>query len=237
MSSNYQTNYIRRRGGAGKFLAVLAVFILCVSLFVGVFWWNGREYAGVSLSQTYYFLVRDCEDTTASAVAGEVYFSGGAGYLLETGGKNSVVLACYFSQVTAESVRRTVTEKGVEARVLALSPERFSLNGKSAAQARRIEMNAETADTCAHILYDTANALERTEYSQEEARAAVRGVVKALKGLRIGNGEKGYSEWNAALASAERKGTEIAEGIVFAKDLRYLQTQLCFSVVNIADYF
>ncbi|MGN1078320.1 MAG: hypothetical protein ACI4ST_07360 [Candidatus Gallimonas sp.] len=226
--------YAGRRGSAKFLLAVLAAFLCTLCLFAGIFWWSGRDYARVTFDETYYFLVRDCEDTTASAVSGQVYFSGGAGYLLER--ENAVVIACYFRESSANQVRDTLALKGVEARVLSLSPPDLELSGELAAQKARISSNAETLDSCAHILYDTANGLERTEISQDEARSALRGVIASLKGLCAENGE-GFSRWNAVVSQAVRKGTEIAEGILFARDLRYLQAQICMNVVRIGDYF
>jgi len=88
-------------------------------------------------------------------------------------------------------------------------------------------------------LYDTANALERTEYGQEEARVALSGVLKVIKGLREENAAIAtlYDVWNAELLRAERKAIEIYSGILFAKDIRYLQVQLCFTVLNLNRYF
>lgn len=236
-SYSYQTEGYRRNGGASTFLVVFGVFVLCVCLFVGIFYLNGLKSADVEFTQKYYFLVRDCEETTSAAVAGQVYFSGGAGYLLETDGESAVALACYFSQDKAESVQRTLSEKGTETHILSAEPQSVTLHGEKTVEKDRILSNVKTVDTCAKILYDTANGLERTELSQEEARAAVRGIVKVLSGLRAENTADCYERWNICLKEAERKGIEIAEGILFAKDVRYLQVQLCFSAVNFATYF
>lgn len=227
----------KRGDNAFTFLAVIAVFLFTVILFICVFCWYGRAYVRVSLDKTYYFLVRDCEDTTASAVAGQVYFLGGAGYLLEYNGENTVVLACYFKLTDAETVLQVIADKGVETRILTLKTEDFSLGGSKAAQKSKIAANIETTETSAEILYETANALERTDISQEQARAAVRGVVASLRGLRTENTESMYQSWNLALSSAEKRGAEIAEGILFAKDLRYMQTQLCMMIIKAKDYF
>ncbi len=224
-------------GSKKHFIVVLAVFTAIVCAFVGIVWWCGRAYARVTLTQKYWFLVRDCEDSTATAIIGNTYLSGGAGYLIETGGRQSVVIACYYSEVSARSVQRTMEEKGIETRIEKYRPRDFTLNGNSSECKDKIISNANTADTCAKILYDTANALERTQISQEEARAAVRGVVSSLKGLYEGNEESCFAQWNTALLRAERRGKEITSGIIFAKDLRYLQVQLCFSISNIGDYF
>ena len=157
--------------------------------------------------------------------------------MLVEGGGEAVVLACYFKRSDAEFVQANMTDKGVDTQVLALSSEDFTLNGGKTEQAKRISANAETVETCARVLYDTANGLERTDVSQDEARAAVRGVVTSLKGLREGNDGALYNNWNVALLSAAKRGTEIAEGIAFAKDLRYLQVELCLMIVNAKDYF
>lgn len=223
--------------GLFTFFAVLGVFLFTVILFVGVFWWYGEDYARVSLNRTYYFLVRDCEDATASAVAGQIYLSGGAGYLIEVDGASAVILSCYFKDTDCERVKNTLSEKGVETRLLALSTNDFSLQDSKAELRGRVEANAETVETCARMLYETANGLERTDISQEEARAAVRGVVTTLKGLRQGNKDESFELWNHELSDAERRGTEIAEGILFAKDLRYLQIELCMAILSIDVYF
>lgn len=227
----------RTVNGAVRFIAALGVFLFTVCLFIGLFWWYGRDYARISLEKEYYFLVRDCEDTTASAVAGQVYLSGGAGYLYERSGHNSVVLACYFRETDAERVQSAMLEKGIDIRILALSGRDFSLSGKAAAFCGAIESNIETVETCAHILFDAANGLERAELSQEEARVAVRGVVKSLKGLRLGCGDDFFALWAHKLVEAERRGAELSEGILFAKDLRYLQVELCMDILHADEYF
>lgn len=232
----YQTEGYRRNGGVSTFLDVFGIFVLCVCLFVGIFHLNGLQSTEVEFPQKYYFLARECEETTSSAVAGQVYFSGGAGYLLEANGQSAVALACYFTQEEAESVQRTLSEKGTETLILEMAPKTVTLHGEKTEEKERILSNAKTLDTCAKILYDAANGLERTTLSQEEARAAVRGVVKVLSGLRTENGSECYSRWNVCLKEAERRGIEIAEGILFAKDLRYLQVQLCYSAATIGGY-
>lgn len=224
---------MRARIGRGALCVSVLLFLFTTLLFVGIFY-RGRAIQTVRLSQEYYFLVRDCRETTADAVAGDIYLSGGAGYLLDD---DEVVVACYYAQTDAEYVRGVMESKGVDTRVVALQAKSFSLNGKRAASRARVEANAQTVDSCARILFDAANGLERAEIGQEEARAAVRGVVKSLAGLRGGNEEGVFSLWNVALLRAERRGKELAEGILFSKDLRYLQVALCVTVLHCADCF
>lgn len=207
------------------------MFLLTVAVFVSLFWWYGRESVRISPDREYYFLVKDCEETTVSAVAGQVYRAGGAGYPMEVNGRCCVALACYFRLTDAERVLTSMEEKGAVARIVTLSSRDFTLRGADAALKERVEGNLQTAETCARILYDGANGLERTSLTQEEAKTAVRGATKALKGLCARNTEALFARWNALLLPAVRRGGELDGDILFSKDLRALQTQLCLAVL------
>ncbi len=228
----FGANYHRR--GWKAFFLLLALFSGVVALFLGALRWSTRKYAEVVFDEEYFFLVQDCVSETAGAVAGQVYLSGGAGYLL---GDDAVVLACYFSEEDAHFVQENMAGKGVETRIVRRASDPLSLEGDRAALSEQVRANARTADSCARMLFDAANGLERAELSQEEARTAVKGVRASLKGLRAANGEGDFAAWNALLLRAERRGAEIASGILFAKDLRYLQAELCFAVSEIAEVF
>ncbi len=231
------STYSRKTSRAYTFFAVLGIFLFTVCLFVGIFWWYGRDYAKISLERTYYFLVRDCEDTTASAVSGQVYLSGGAGYLLEMEGESVVVLSCYFKLTDGERVQSIMEGKGIETRLISLKAEDFTLKDEDAEFKKKVSENIETVETCAKMLYESANGLERNDITQDHARATVKGVVSSLKGLQTGNTEKFFLPWNAELSFAEKRGRELAEGILFAKDLRYLQVQLLLNIIHANEYF
>lgn len=208
-----------------------------VCLFSFTVWWNGRAYARISLSNTYYLLIRACEEETAVSVSTQVYLSGGAGYLIKANGKNSVVLAGYRKERDAAFVRRVMAEKDVETQIVECACSDFELTGNDAVYAERIEQNVSTLDSAIWLLYDIANGLERSEISQDAARSGVRGVVSAVSGLRQENEGGLFDGWNAALMSAERKGREIASGIIFAKDVRYLQVQMIAAVIGADKFF
>lgn len=221
-----------KRGGTAFATALFLFFILC-SLFVGVFAWC-KPSARVSFARTYFLLVRDCGAASAGAVAGESYLAGGAGYLWE---EDVVVLACYFDRADAAEVEAALSASGVEVRTLEERFEPFSLTGEEAAFGGAVEGNLKTADSCARLLYDAANGLERGEVTQEEARAAAQGAASALKGLKEGNEGEFFGLWNAEIARVLRRLTEIAEGIVFPKDLRYEQAELVSSILRAQSFF
>ncbi len=225
----------RKRLDLGQFFAVLGLFAIAVALFVAAVLGVKREEREVDFRAEYYFLVRSCESTTAAAVAGTVYGSGGAGVVLDGG--EAVIVACYYSVQDAERVQSAMREKGVETRVWTRSSEKFMLKGDSAAFCARVEANAATAETCARLLYDAANGLERAQMSQAQAQAAARGAACSLAGLVQGNEEGFFGLWNAGLVAAERQCREVADGIVFAKDLRRIQAELLCAVVELDTFF
>jgi len=199
---------------------------------------GGRGYLRVVIDKEYFFLVKDCEETSVSAVAGDIYLSGGAGYYLK--GANSVAIACYFKAASAESVKDNLGDKGRDVRVFARKIAPLTLKGKSVAARDRIVANAETADSLARLLYDTANGLEQAKLSQAEARSALVGAVSSLGGViefKVMNPYLGEQNLEDTLKEAHRRGVELAEGLLFQKDIRYLQTLLCDRIVNIAEYF
>lgn len=226
---------VRLKRAGCVFIAALILFVIVVGIFLAIFQWKGKKRATVELGQEYFFLVRDCDSLTAGVVAGDSYLAGGAGYLLEK--ENVVVLACYYKKTDAEFVEGTMSAKGVEVRVLSREAEDFTLTGKRASERARAEANAKTVDEVSHILYDTANGLERSSVTQEGARAAVTGALQSLNGLATDNGEGVYALWNVELRRAARRARELSTGILFSKDLRYLQIELCFLVLNMREYF
>ena len=210
------------------FIGVTAGLVLFMAL-------GGQGYARISSSKEYFFLVKDCEQTTATAVAGDIYSSGGAGYYMMS--DDAVAIACYFKESSALSVQKNLAQKGTETRLVVRSPEDLILRGRKSGYKAQIEANLETVDTLAHLLYDTANGLERSELKQKDAKAALSGVVSSLKGLIAQNDNAVFALWNASLKEAQRHGAELGEGILFAKDMRYLQTMLCDTAVHFTNYF
>ena len=210
------------------FIGITAGLILFITL-------GGQGYVRVSFDKDYYFLVKDCEEATVTAVSGDVYSSGGAGYFMEN--DNAVAIACYFKETSAQSVQKNLAMKGTETRLIVRSPSDLVLRGRKSSYKEQIQSNLETVDTLAHILYDTANGLERSELSQKEAKAALSGVVSSIRGLIEANEDTVFSLWNTALKEAQRRGAELGDGLLFAKDLRYVQTMLCDKTADFANYF
>ena len=221
------------RHGGTVFVAALLIFIAALSFFVGAFEWNGKS--TVRLALTYHFLVVRCESATVGAVAGEAYLAGGAGYLLEN--ENLVVLAGYYRKEDAAYVGDTMSANGVEVSILTRPLDDFSTGREHAAERAAVAGNLKTLDAVSRLLFDAANGLERGSMSQEEARTAVRGAADSLKGLAEGNGGEYFGLWNVELLRGQRRARELSSGLMFAKDLRYLQVSLLFTILRAPAYF
>ncbi len=221
-----------RKLGLGGFVAVLLLFAGMLLALISVVLLTGRAQTTVSFGKTYYFVVRVCEDSTAAAVVGEVYSGGGAGLRTEDG----VVVACYYLRSDAERVSASMEERGISTRLLEKRTEDVVLTGDEAEMAARVQANAELADVCAKMLFDAANGLERGSLSQEGARAMTKGAANALHGLRLGNAEAFFADWDRALEGFERECEVLSSGILFAKDLRRLQADILSHLVNFSSY-
>lgn len=213
--------------GGTVFAATLFGFAVLLCFFVGVFAHGGRRDAVIGAR--YFFLVRECTEATAGAVAGESYASGGAGYLLDA--EDAVVLACYYEEEVAASVEASMSANGVSVRVLEYALDRFTPSTSQEGEIAAIEQSAAALDDLTRMLYTVANGLERGEVTQAEASASLGGISVSLSGLAKGRA------WEHDLSDAAHRAREIAAGIVFSKDVRYLQVQLCFCVLHLPAYF
>lgn len=214
-------------------LIAVAAFALCVAGFLALIISAGRPREDVSLDFDCHFLVRGCSDSTSAAVVGEVYSAGGAGFLYG----DSVILACYYTKADARRVCSLMEQAGEEVFVLSRSFENFTLRGDDARLAEKVKGNAETAQSAARLLYDTANGLERGAMSQTAAKANLKGVTDALEGLISSNEEGLFDRWDRTLEPIARQARERARGILFAKDVRYLQVSLSCALLDMKACF
>ena len=206
----------------GLIISVLA-FIACLAIFLVLVFYTGRARADVTLDLKYYFLVRDCDDSTSAAVVGEVYSAGGAGYL----DGESVILACYDAKADARRVCSLMEQKGETVHVTERELKSLTLRGDRARYGEKVKENAETAKSVARLLYDTANGLETGTLSQSLAKANVKGAADALNGLIARNGDKIFEAWNRTLYAVAADLRDVTGGLLFAKDVRYVQISLC----------
>lgn len=213
-------------------ISVIA-FAVCLAVFLVLVIYTGRPREEVDLGLEYYFLVRDCEESTSAAVVQEVYSYGGAGYL---DGEN-VILACYYLKSDARRVCSLMEQRGESVYVQSRALKSITLRGESVKFRDEISANAQTAESVARLLYETANGLETGSLSQALAKNNLKGAADALNGLISLNVDPFFEKWNRELyssASAIRTG---AGTLLFSKDVRYLQVELCLSLLSMDSCF
>ncbi len=225
----FQRSHLRLK----EMLISAFAFLACVAVFIVLVVYAGRARTDVALDLEYYFLVRNCSDSTSAAVVGEVYSSGGAGYL----DGDSVILACYYTRADARRVCSLMEQKGEAVYVSVRSLKSITLRGKDAAYGDEVKQNVDTAASVAHLLYDTANGLETGKLSQSSAKTNLKGAADALNGLISCNDDSFFDAWNRKLYSAAAAiGAKKGE-ILFSKDVRYLQVSLCCALLELGSCF
>ncbi len=213
--------------------ALVIAFTVCMLLFVGAFSARGGR-VKLAPEREYFFVVRECESTASAAVAGQVYGSGGAGYVL---GGEGVAVACYFGRDDADSVCAALRRRGESVSVLARRTGTLVLEEETSDFAEEILLHLETAESCARLLFRTANGLERGETGQTEARAVLRGAADSLAGLADSRLGETFGRWGFELNSVSRACASLSSALVFSKDLRKLQVRLCLAVSSYGEYF
>ncbi len=219
-----------RLGSKGLFVSI-AAFLLCIAVFVVLVIFTGRARADVDTELDCYFLVRNCDDSTSAAVVGEVYSAGGAGYLYG----DSVIIACYYTKADARRVCSLLEGRGESVGILARSFEKLTLRGGDTEHKEEILGSIETAKSAARLLYDTANGLETGSLSQVSAKANVEGAADALEGVAASDPSL-LDRWDCVLYDVIRNAREKSRGILFSKDVRFLQVSLCCAVLNIGQW-
>ncbi len=183
---------------------------------------------------TFYFLVLPVEDKTVSAWSQNVYVSGGAGYVFTHEKQDYVALASYPTQAVAEGVQGTLQEKGQEVLILPLTLNALYFVGRENVEAQAsVEGTVTTLLGCTQLLYNTANGVDSGQYTQNEARA----VIDELKRVLVGLQSEGLAAFDNLLGGAVKECTAMTSGIIYAKDIRYLQLSLSHGLYSLQEVF
>lgn len=208
------------------------VFVLVTAISVIACLLTGDYKIYLACPYEYYLLVRTCEESTSAAVVGDVSSCGGVGIVYDD---EFVVISCYFQKQDALTVQGTLLDCA-KTDIVVLKSNRIQIQKKDKERASEIFSYLQTADVCARLLFDTANGLSKTEYTQEVAKARLHSIETVLSSLSNLPEEIGV-RWNSALHKIKENTSAVSQGIVFAKDVRSLQAQLCIVISQASDLF
>lgn len=226
-----KTDFFRR-----KTLALAGV-LSAATVLSGIFYAHALTRAIVAdVSETFYFLVSEEENVPASAW--DAYLGGGGGYVMSRGKTEYAVLSCYFNETDARTVKNNLGNKKISAAVLEESGGMLYFKKRSEKQnAEKIAGCFRTMGSCIRLLYDIANSAETGEYTQQAAQAFAFGRERRSFPSRGREPRRRlYGDFRLRLP-VRFELSEIVRGIVYAKDIRYLQVSLSDSYLTLAEEF
>lgn len=206
---------------------VIVLIILCFTL---------PSCAGkLGFKTTFYYVCYDSppDAQSASSVSSLVHSYGGAGYIIETGGKYYVTVACYYDDRDAQSVVATLGKKGLGCSVVKVAAGDFELRGSAKRNAEKFKGNLDTLLSLSRLCYDLANSLDSYSVSQSAAKSVLGDVGSGLSGLADINTANCFTN---DLKRLKAECSDTSGGYVFSYDVRRLQIAICDAITNVKIY-
>ena len=186
----------------------------------------------VEINASFYFLVSD--DTRVEAGAEFVKLEGGAGYLLENEGAQYVAFSVFLDRESGQTVEKRLTAKGEAVSLLRKSKQTLYFKGKE-------KKNASLYVNALKILKSYIFLLNEciTKLQDGMTQEACKRILNTLAG-QLFYASQAYGKYvdlsKVYLMSGEFL-QEICEGVVFARDLRYLLCWQAEKYVELCETF
>jgi len=246
MDKYYSTYYYRRKSKKNKaYLSVILAVVFILSIFTGiiVIASNSKSNGNYSTSfnLTCYFLSTGNFDdlTSATVFADSSKIKGGAGYIYRKN-KYNVLLSVYFEDKKAKLVQSTLQSKNDNAVIIALDfPAILHYRLESLAK-ERLLATIKAVENAIIGVYDISNGYDTEALTQR----AVKEKLKELNTSLINEFEKNAAidEFkknklldfnNAVYKIALSLNEAMLAGDFEAKDLRFLNIDMCFMLMSI----
>ena len=231
---------MRSRGArwkdSGLKVTLYAGFIgIFCCFFVGYFSVFCKRTKTFDLNRTYYLLCESSAEDRVETTAGIAYLSGAAGYVFTLSGQEKVALAAYTNGADAEIVAAIQATKGKETQIVEVTLGTFYFTDREQASVfEEVRGEIVTLIACADAILTIANGLENGKYTQEEGKR----LVQDVEGVLCSLAEENTTELTAELLQeGKEKCSETKSGILYAKDLRYLQLMLIEGVYRWTKIF
>ena len=228
-----------KRFFGGAIAALAAVFIAGAFLFAR----QTKNAEEIVLNKRFYFLASAGENVQSCLA--EAYLAGGAGIEMQTDSRAYAVYACYTGEngkSLAEAAQATIGGRGGNGKTKIIPQTRRALYLKTSAQKQRkneISGVLNTLDECADVLYLSAREAERGEAGQATLKETAKSTAMALSYLskHAGNADEAAKRCAAACGRISEELKEIAAGIVYARDLRRAQIEICFAYLDFSGAY
>ncbi len=213
---------------------LMGALLLCVYVGCLLFSFQLSKAKRLDVANTFYFLVSNSTHIQASTY--ETESIGGAGYLLETKEREYATFSVYLSKDKAEQAKAALSERHVPTEMVSVSVGTIWLKTK------REKKNAKVYQSAFELLDNFLQVLDGqiVRLTVGETQESVKRVLEILK-KQVAYTEKEYEKnfpdfsklCNRAVKSLEKT----LDGIVYAKDLRYLLCELCVGYVQMVGNF
>lgn len=170
---------------------------------------------------------------SAAATSDSVYNLGGAGYILEYGGKYYITVSCYFNENDANTVRQSLLRRGLDCSVLTIETDEYIIKSGLEKLKKLYAGNLNTLYSLAVMCYECANGLDGGTISQDSARQVLSDVQNGLNGLKKANPSNCFTAETDRLTAECRAA---GEGYILSKSLRKLQIAIVDTIIN-ADLY
>ncbi len=203
------------------FSSVFTILFTFLFVFQAAIFAQGKE---VAATKTYYFLLSTEENLEVGTEFAKL--DGGAGYLLK---EERLAISVYEDEEGALRVQRALASRGKDTEILPVGGKAVVLYGKDRRRVSILQGALKSFEGYISVLNQTITLLEKGT-TQQSVKEILRGLTK-----QFAYAEKWYADSYQTFSSVCKQSVEqlnqICEGIVYAKDLRYL---LCWQVERYA---
>lgn len=189
----------------------------------------------LDFSATFYYVCYDSptDSQSAASVSGVVRSYGGAGYVIENGGKYYVTISCYYSEEDAISINSNLKNKGLACKVIEAKREKISLPLSATKKKEQYKGTMNTLLSISQLCYGLANGMDSGTHSQSSAKSLLAEVKTGLESLyRANKGDCFAGEISALIAECD----DVSYGYVFSYDVRRLQIAVCDCIIHVRLY-
>ena len=213
MSAVFFRKRIVKITAGGLLVCMLALVCICVR----------RKTVEVQTGKDFYFLVDTSSHVEASTHG--VQYVGGAGYLLEKDGGACVAYSVYVKEENALRAKEALLQNSKSVETVKTSVENMKIRRKDKDKAKALQGAMESLYGNICLLEAEIARLENGATQQSSAR--ILAVLERNFEYLATNYADIYNAYAKRCLESARILSEMQKEIIYAKDLRYLQCELC----------
>ena len=213
-----------------RLVSCICTFFVAASLFYSI---NLSTRTRVSITTTFYFLVKSEMHVAASVEL--IQMQGGAGYLLNKGNDEYVVLSVHLTEDDATVTALTVSNLGQNVALLVeqVNALYFRFNDRNHTEFYCNALNVFKGNM--YVLENIINLLDEGEV-QTQIKYLLSTILKRLNFLAECY-KSTYKEFSNTCNSIAKMLNNNIQGVVFAKDLRYILCAMADGYLKLCKAF